>query len=119
MDTKLREGRWSCLGQQRAVVVWRDGKLGEEIPNDDGGGGGDEADVEEEDEYGEDDDEDDGYGEQMRMWRVRGGYDGDVEGSRGIWFMSQIYQTTPMVNKSRFKGSLVNMACTFECIFTL
>ena len=55
--------------------MWRDGKLGEEIPNDDGGGGGDEADVEEEDEYGEDDDQDDGYGEQMGMWRVRGGYD--------------------------------------------
>ena len=103
MDTKLREGRWSCLGQQRAVVVWRDGKLGEEIPNDDGGGGGDEADVEEEDEYGEDDDEDDGYGEQMRMWRVRGGYD--------LW--------AKFTFESRFKGSLVNMACTFECIFTL
>ena len=118
MDTKLREGRWSCLGQQRVVVVWRDGKLGEEIPNDDGGGGGDEADVEEEDEYGEDDDEDDGYGEQMRIWRVFSAAQ-NLYTILYIWFMSQIYQTTPMVNKSRFKGSLVNMACTFECIFTL
>ena len=75
MDTKLQEGRWRCLGQQRAAVVWRDGKWCEEIPNDDGSGGGDEAHVEEEDEYGEDDDQDDGYGEQMGMWRVQGGYD--------------------------------------------
>ena len=41
--------RWSYLGQQR--------------------------DVEEEDKYGKDDDQDNGYGEQMGMWRVRGGYD--------------------------------------------
>ena len=57
--------------------MWRDGKLGEEIPNDDGGGGGDEADVEEEDEYGEDDDEDDGYGSRGIWWGC-GGFEGDM-----------------------------------------